>query len=213
MGAPPRLHRGRGARHRSVGAPARDRGQGRPGQEYDPARARRDAMAGFANWVRGRDTLLTPTLPITAIAVDEVDEATSPLATFTRVANYVGACALSLPAGFSPTGLPVGVRLSARRSPTQRSCASAHVPGRDRLAAAAPDAPGPVAYGETSASPAPHVGRNLEEIGRRRGAHYEAPRKLEQPPCGSIGGPAPTRCVAVGIERDVGRQVERAAGT
>jgi aspartyl-tRNA(Asn)/glutamyl-tRNA(Gln) amidotransferase subunit A len=50
-------------------------------------------------------------LPITAIALDAVDEATSPLATFTRAANYLGVCALSLPAGFSAEGLPIGVQL------------------------------------------------------------------------------------------------------
>ena len=82
------------------------------GQEYDALLvARREAMAVFANWMRERDALLTPTLPITATAVDQVDEATTPLAAFTRAANYVGACALSLPAGFSPAGLPIGVQL------------------------------------------------------------------------------------------------------
>ena len=68
-------------------------------------------MAVFADWMRERDALLTPTLPITATAVDQVDEATTPLAAFTRAANYVGACALSLPAGFSAAGLPIGVQL------------------------------------------------------------------------------------------------------
>jgi aspartyl-tRNA(Asn)/glutamyl-tRNA(Gln) amidotransferase subunit A len=72
---------------------------------------RRPAMIAFAEWMRGRDALLTPTLPITAVPVVDVDEATAPLATFTRVANYVGACALSLPAGFSASGLPIGVQL------------------------------------------------------------------------------------------------------
>ena len=57
--------------------------------------------------MRGRDVLLTPTLPITALPVADVDEATTPLATFTRAANYVGACALSLPAGLSSEGLPI----------------------------------------------------------------------------------------------------------
>jgi len=80
--------------------------------EYDALQlARRHAMAVFADWMRGCDALLTPTLPITAIAVDQVDEATTPLAAFTRAANYVGACALSLPAGLSPAGLPIGVQL------------------------------------------------------------------------------------------------------
>jgi aspartyl-tRNA(Asn)/glutamyl-tRNA(Gln) amidotransferase subunit A len=73
--------------------------------------ARRRAMDAFADWMRGRDALLTPTLPITATALTEVDEATGPLATFTRVANYLGACALSLPAGASAEGLPIGVQL------------------------------------------------------------------------------------------------------
>src|SRR6478752_7679659 len=72
---------------------------------------RKRAAAAFAEWMRGRDVLLTPTLPITATAVDEVDEVATPLATFTRVANYLGICALSLPAGMSADGLPVAVQL------------------------------------------------------------------------------------------------------
>jgi aspartyl-tRNA(Asn)/glutamyl-tRNA(Gln) amidotransferase subunit A len=71
---------------------------------------RRRICAEFAEWMRGRDALLTPTLPITATPLDEVDETSTALATFTRVVNYLGACALSLPAGFSD-GLPVGMQL------------------------------------------------------------------------------------------------------
>ncbi len=77
----------------------------------DELAARRRAMGGFAEWMRGRDALLTPTLPITATPVHEVDEATTPLATFTRAANYLGGCALSLPAGHARDGLPIGVQL------------------------------------------------------------------------------------------------------
>jgi len=73
--------------------------------------AHRRAAGAFAQWMRGRDALLTPTLPITATPLEEVDEATTPLATFTRAANYLGACALSLPAGLSGDGLPVAVQL------------------------------------------------------------------------------------------------------
>jgi len=73
--------------------------------------ARERAAAAFAAWMRGRDALLTPTLPITAMPLDEVDEATTPLATFTRAVNYLGACGVSLPAGFSETELPIGVQL------------------------------------------------------------------------------------------------------
>ena len=71
----------------------------------------RRASSEFAEWMRGRDALLTPTLPITATPLAEVDEATTPLAAFTRAGNYLGACALSLPAGFSAARLPIGVQL------------------------------------------------------------------------------------------------------
>ena len=73
--------------------------------------AMRRAQAAFAAWMRGCDALLTPTLPITALPVADVDEATAPLAAFTRAVNYLGGCGLSLPAGFSAAGLPIGVQL------------------------------------------------------------------------------------------------------
>ena len=80
--------------------------------EYiDELDRRKRAAAAFAEWMRGRDAVLTPTLPITATPVEEVDEVSTPLATFTRVANYLGICALSLPAGMSADGLPVAVQL------------------------------------------------------------------------------------------------------
>jgi aspartyl-tRNA(Asn)/glutamyl-tRNA(Gln) amidotransferase subunit A len=69
------------------------------------------AAAAYADWMRGRDALLTPTLPITATPLNDVDEATTPLATFTRAGNYLCACALSLPAGLDVQGLPIGMQL------------------------------------------------------------------------------------------------------
>ena len=77
----------------------------------DEIAERKRASALFAEWMRERDALLTPTLPITAVPLAEVDEATTPLATFTRAVNYFGACALSLPAGLSTDGLPIGMQL------------------------------------------------------------------------------------------------------
>ncbi len=71
----------------------------------------RRAQRTFADWMRGRDALLMPAVPITATPLAEVDEATTPLAAFTRVVNYLGACGLALPAGFAADGLPVGVQL------------------------------------------------------------------------------------------------------
>jgi len=73
---------------------------------------KRRMSAEFAGWMRDRDAILTPTLPITATPLADVDEATTPLATWTRSANYVGACAISLPAGFSAENLPIGVQLT-----------------------------------------------------------------------------------------------------
>jgi aspartyl-tRNA(Asn)/glutamyl-tRNA(Gln) amidotransferase subunit A len=77
----------------------------------DELAARRRMMAEYADWMRGRDALLMPTLPVTATPLDQVDEATTPLAYFTRAANYLGTGALSLPAGLSSKGLPIGVQL------------------------------------------------------------------------------------------------------
>ena len=73
---------------------------------------RQRAVARFADWMQGRSAIFTPTLPITATPLADVDEATTPLATWTRMANYLGACALSLPAGFSAEGLPIGIQLT-----------------------------------------------------------------------------------------------------
>jgi aspartyl-tRNA(Asn)/glutamyl-tRNA(Gln) amidotransferase subunit A len=50
-----------------------------------------------------------------ACSLEEVDEAATPLSAFTRAGNYLDACALSLPAGLSADGLPVGVQLMAKR--------------------------------------------------------------------------------------------------
>ena len=87
-------------------------GKGVSAADYlDELAAMRGAQAEFAAWMRGRDALLTPTVPITAVPLADVDEATAPLAAFTRAGNYLGACGLSLPAGLSVSGLPVGIQL------------------------------------------------------------------------------------------------------
>ena len=72
---------------------------------------RRAATAEFAAWMRGRDALLTPMLPITARAVSDVDETTYPLATWSRAVNYLDGCAIAIPAGLSASGLPIGMQL------------------------------------------------------------------------------------------------------
>lgn len=80
--------------------------------EYIDALAQRQiAMAEFAQWMRGRDALLTPMLPITARPVAEVDETTYPLAMWSRAVNYLGACGLSIPAKQRTNSLPIGMQL------------------------------------------------------------------------------------------------------
>ena len=77
--------------------------------EYIDAMAERSAaIRQFARWMRGRDALLTPMLPITARPVNEVDETTFPLAVWSRAVNYLLGCAIAIPVA-SP-GLPIGIQ-------------------------------------------------------------------------------------------------------
>jgi len=71
-----------------------------------------EARAIWRDWIDQRaDALLMPSLPMTACRHDEVDESSLAAASYTRAANFMNAAAASLPAGFSPEGLPVGVQL------------------------------------------------------------------------------------------------------
>lgn len=73
--------------------------------------AHRQAKKDWTAWMTGIDALLTPGSPITACSVDDVDEAHTPLAAFTRAGNFLGACALAFPAGFDENNLPIGMQL------------------------------------------------------------------------------------------------------
>ena len=80
--------------------------------DYIAAREDQRRMAkSYAEWMRGWDALLTPASPIPALPLDQVDESATPLAAFTRAGNYFGACGLSMPAGFTKDGLPIGMQL------------------------------------------------------------------------------------------------------
>jgi len=68
----------------------------------------------WRQWLSDADALLTPTLPMVACALEDIDEHSTQLATFVRAANYLGACALSFPAGFSNDGLPISAQLIAK---------------------------------------------------------------------------------------------------
>ena len=59
------------------------------------------------------DVVLTPTTPIAAPLVEEVDESAFTLARFTRAGNYLGWSAIAVPAGFDAAGLPLSLAINA----------------------------------------------------------------------------------------------------
>jgi aspartyl-tRNA(Asn)/glutamyl-tRNA(Gln) amidotransferase subunit A len=69
-------------------------------------RWKRDFEAVFAEV----DAVLTPTLRTVAIPVDEIDQTTQP-SHFTRFANLLDLCAVSIPDGFCADGLPIGLQI------------------------------------------------------------------------------------------------------
>jgi len=79
--------------------------------EYETARIQRELdKQEMLQLMERIDFVLTPTTPIAAIPVDEVDECILPLNRFTRAVNYFGLCALAVPAGLSLRGLPISVQ-------------------------------------------------------------------------------------------------------
>lgn len=74
---------------------------------------RRRAIATFFEWIRPYDMLLTPTVPFVACPLEEIDESRPGPMSFTRAFNYLDTSAISMPAGFSHEGLPIGVQLVA----------------------------------------------------------------------------------------------------
>ncbi len=61
------------------------------------------------------DVIITPTVPITAPAIDNADKAAvAALGRFTRFFNVVGLPAISVPCGFSKEGLPFGMQIAAK---------------------------------------------------------------------------------------------------
>jgi len=83
--------------------------------ELDEARARRAAdQAAFHAWLAPYDGLLSPTCPLPAPTLEEVDETISPLSRLTRAANYVDLPGITVPCGLTRTGLPVGLQILGR---------------------------------------------------------------------------------------------------
>lgn len=80
--------------------------------EYLALLQKRDRMrAAMDDALAGVDALLTPTIPMTAAPVSEVDRPGLVPSHFTRMVNMTGRCALALPNGFSPQGLPTSLHI------------------------------------------------------------------------------------------------------
>jgi aspartyl-tRNA(Asn)/glutamyl-tRNA(Gln) amidotransferase subunit A len=86
-------------------------GRGISARDYLAALAERDALKRrFMGALDGIDALLTPTTQTAAIPVQSVDQTTTP-AHFTRLVNLLELCALSVPDGFTRTGLPLSLQI------------------------------------------------------------------------------------------------------
>ena len=66
--------------------------------------------------IGGVDALLLPATPYPACGLEEVDEPTIPMSRLTRFANWLDLLALSIPAGWSASGLPIGVQVAGHPS-------------------------------------------------------------------------------------------------
>jgi aspartyl-tRNA(Asn)/glutamyl-tRNA(Gln) amidotransferase subunit A len=91
-----------------------------PGVSYlEAMRWRGPALAAHIAAVAGVDAMIAPVAPVAAPTIAESDVGNSPdaeaviqrLTRFTRPINYLGLPSLSIPAGFTRGGLPVGMQL------------------------------------------------------------------------------------------------------
>jgi aspartyl-tRNA(Asn)/glutamyl-tRNA(Gln) amidotransferase subunit A len=94
-----------------------------PGVSYlEAMRWRGPALAAYLATVTGTDAVLVPVAPVPAPTIAESDVGNSPnaeaviqrLTRFTRPVNYLGLPSLSIPSGFTRSGLPVGMQLISR---------------------------------------------------------------------------------------------------
>jgi aspartyl-tRNA(Asn)/glutamyl-tRNA(Gln) amidotransferase subunit A len=94
-----------------------------PGVSYlEAMRWRGPALSAHIASVAGVDAVIAPVAPIAAPTIAESDVGNSPhaeaviqrLTRFTRPVNYLGLPSLAIPAGFTRSGLPVGMQLIGR---------------------------------------------------------------------------------------------------
>lgn len=99
-----------------------DQGQAIPAIDYIEAqRTRRRIGRQFARLFEQVDCIFTPTTPITAPKIGQssveirgvTEEVRTAATRFTRVMNALGLPAISMPCGFSRSGLPIGLQIIA----------------------------------------------------------------------------------------------------
>lgn len=85
------------------------------GQSYyqEALDQRSSRMADFQQLFTQLDVLVLPTVPVTAADLATLDESDTAPSRMTRFVGYYGLCAIALPCGFTPDGLPVSVQLVA----------------------------------------------------------------------------------------------------
>jgi aspartyl-tRNA(Asn)/glutamyl-tRNA(Gln) amidotransferase subunit A len=84
-----------------------------PGEYAGMLRQMGERRREFGEWFRDYDALLLPTVPLPAPPLAEIDEMAPVPSSLTRSVNYLGLCALALPAGFHE-GLPLSVQVIGR---------------------------------------------------------------------------------------------------
>src|ERR1044072_5668180 len=90
--------------------------------DLEAMRWRGAALAAYLAGVTGTDAVSAPVAPIPALTIAESDVGNSldaeaviqRITRFTRPINYLGLPSLSIPAGFTKTGLPVGLQIVGR---------------------------------------------------------------------------------------------------
>lgn len=101
-------------RSQPIGDAVRERvlGAGKlaPGEYAETLRVMSERRRAFQEWFRRFDALLLPTVAVPAPPLDEIEEQAPIPAYLTRPANYLGLCALAMPAGLHE-GLPLSVQI------------------------------------------------------------------------------------------------------
>lgn len=82
-----------------------------PGEYAETLRIMAQRRRQFVDeWFRPFDAILTPTVPVPAPPLADIDEASPVPAYFTRPVNYLGLTSLAMPAGLHH-GLPLGIQI------------------------------------------------------------------------------------------------------